>query len=498
MANDAGDSAHERRLAEHLYGRIQNRLRVVRAPARTERLLSYGWLDGLNSLILQGDTFMAEQQPGETEKDEISPAYSNYVLAVLFLVYVINFVDRQILSVFIEPIKQEFGVSDTVMGLLVGFAFALFYTIAGIPIARWADRGNRRSIIALGLTVWSGMTVWCGYARSFGQLALLRVGVGVGEAAGSPPAHSLISDYFPPSKRATAMGIYAWGVYIGSALAYLGGGYLQEQFAEDWRTPFILLGLPGLLLAVVVRFTVKEPPRGYSEKGAVNSEPSTLRETLSYLLSCPSWLNLVVGSCFLSLMGYGVLMWGYVFFGRVHHMSPMDIGLWMALIVGLGGSLGTLAGGAITDRLSQRDPAWAMRFPARATWACLPFAFVFLLSDSNQVAMVSFFIFYVLANIYVPAMHSLNQNLARLSMRATAAAILLFIVNLVGAGFGPLLVGFMNDLYAPYWGEQAIRYSLLSVSVLGALGAIFFQRSARTLAEDLHKRDEGFTSLSSQ
>lgn len=433
-------------------------------------------------------------QPDENEKVVITPAYSNYVLAVLFLVYVINFLDRQILSVFIGPIKKEFGVSDTVMGLLVGFAFALFYTIAGIPIARWADRGNRRSIIALGLAFWSAMTVWCGFARSFGQLALLRVGVGVGEAAGSPPAHSLISDYFSPSKRATAMGIYAWGVYVGSALAYLGGGYLREQFSEDWRTPFILLGLPGLLIALVVRFTVKEPPRGYSEKSVVSSEPSTFRETLNYLFSCPSWRNLVAGSCFLSLMGYGVLMWGYEFFGRVHHMSPMDIGLWMAGIVGVGGSLGTLAGGAITDRLSQRDPAWAMRFPARATWACLPFAFVFLLSDSSYVAMVSFFVFYVLANMYVPAMHSLNQNLARLSMRATAAAILLFVVNLVGAGFGPLLVGVMNDLYAPYWGEQSIRYSLLSVSVMGVMGAIYFQRSARTLADDLSSRDRDFPS----
>lgn len=432
----------------------------------------------------------------KTEDFEAAPkgwlgtGYSNYVLGVLFLVYVINFVDRQILSVFIGPIKQEFGASDTEMGFLVGFAFALFYTIAGIPIARWADRGSRRSIIALGLTVWSAMTVGCGYARSFTQLALLRVGVGVGEAAGSPPAHSLISDYFPPEKRATALGIYAWGVYIGSALAYLGGGYLREQFVDDWRTPFILVGLPGLFFALVVRFTVREPRRGISEKTLMNAEPTTFGETLSYLLACPSWVNLVVGSCFLSLMGYGVLMWGYEFFGRVHGMSPMEIGLWMAGIVGIGGSLGTLVGGAITDRLAQRDPAWAMRFPARTTWACLPFAFVFLLSDSITLAMAGFFVFYVLANIYVPAMHSLNQNLARLNMRATATAIILFIVNLVGAGLGPLLVGFMNDQYAVRWGDEAIRYSLLSVSVLGALGAIFFHRSARTLAEDFARRDK--------
>ena len=431
---------------------------------------------------------MMERQPQENPGKPITPGYSNYVLGVLFLVYVVNFVDRQILSVFIGPIKQEFGVSDTAMGLLVGFAFALFYTIAGIPIARWADRGNRRSIIALGLTVWSAMTVGCGFVRNFAQLALFRVGVGVGEAAGTPPAHSIISDYFPASKRATALGIYAWGVYFGSALAYLGGGYLRELFVDDWRTPFILLGLPGLFLALVVRFTVREPPRGYSDSPDVVAEPTTLGETLRYLLSCASWRNLVAGSCFLSIMGYGVLMWGYEFFGRVHHMSPMDIGLWMAAIVGLGGSLGTLVGGTVTDRLSQRDPAWAMRFPAWVTWSCLPFSFLFLLSDSILVAMLSFFVFYFLANIYVPAMHSLNQNLARLSMRATAAAILLFIVNLVGAGLGPLLVGFLNDQYAASWGDEAIRYSLLSISVLGAFGAIFFHRSARTLAGDLERR----------
>ncbi len=166
--------------------------------------------------------------------EEISPGYARYVLGVLFIVYVINFIDRQVLSVFIGPIKEEFAVSDTQMGLLVGFGFALFYTFAGIPIARWADRGNRRSIIALGLTVWSAMTVISGVTRNFAQLALARIGVGVGEAAGSPPAHSLISDYFAPENRGRALAIYAWGVYIGSALAYLGGGYL-EPHRPAWR-----------------------------------------------------------------------------------------------------------------------------------------------------------------------------------------------------------------------------------------------------------------------
>ena len=206
----------------------------------------------------------------DARSDEFSPAYANYVLGVLFVVYVFNFIDRQAMSVFIGPIKAEFGASDTAMGLLVGFAFALLYTIAGIPIARWADSGNRRSIIAIGLTLWSAMTVASGMARSFAQLALARVFVGIGEAAGTPPAHSLLADYFPLSRRATALAIYSAGAFVGSGLAYLGGGYLREYF--DWRMAFIVLGAPGLLVALLVRFTVREPPRGYSEQRVASVE----------------------------------------------------------------------------------------------------------------------------------------------------------------------------------------------------------------------------------
>jgi predicted MFS family arabinose efflux permease len=420
-----------------------------------------------------------------SDSGEISPGYANYVLGVLFTVYVINFIDRQLLSVFIGPIKAEFGVSDTVMGLLVGFAFALFYTFAGIPIARWADRGNRRSIIAIGLAVWSAMTVACGLARNFAQLALARIGVGVGEAAGSPPAHSLISDYFPPNRRATALGIYAWGVYIGSALAYLGGGYLREHF--DWRVAFFALGAPGLAFALVVRFTVREPPRGHSERVSADAVPSTLGETLRHLLACRSWVYLIAGTSFLSIIGYGVLMWGFEFFGRVHGMSPVDVGFSMAVVVGIGGSLGTYAGGRLVDQLGERDPGWYMRLPAFVTLAGLPLAIGFLLTESSGRSLAYFFPFYVLTNFYVPAMHTLNQNLAKLRMRATAAAIMLFIVNIVGAGVGPFIVGFLNDAYAARFGDDAIRYSLLTISATGPLGALFFYLSSRSLNDDLRR-----------
>ena len=191
--------------------------------------------------------------------DEISAGYANYVLGMLLVVNIMNFVDRQVLSIFIGPIKAEFGISDTSMGFLVGFAFAIFYTIAGIPIARLADRSSRRNIIAVGIALWSAMTVASGLARSFLHLALARVFVGIGEAAASPPSHSLLSDYFPVNRRATAIGIYASGVYLGSAIAYLFGGYLRANF--DWRIAFFVLGVPGLLVALIIRFTVREEPK---------------------------------------------------------------------------------------------------------------------------------------------------------------------------------------------------------------------------------------------
>jgi MFS family permease len=425
---------------------------------------------------------------GAGRGEEFSSGYSNYVLAVLFVVYVINFIDRQVLSVFIGPIKEEFGVSDSAMGFLVGFAFALFYTFAGIPIARWADRGNRRTIIAIGLAVWSGMTVASGLARNFVQLALARVGVGVGEAAGSPPAHSLISDYFPPHRRATALGIYAWGVYIGSALAYLFGGYLREHF--DWRMAFLLLGAPGLFFALVVRFTVKEPPRGLSEPGSGEIAETTTMETLTHLLTCRSWVYLIAGASFLSITGYGVLMWGYEFFGRVHGLPFVEIGVWMAIIVGFGGSIGTLAGGTITDRLGQQDPGWYMRLPAAINLAAIPFAIAFLLAEESTMALLFFFPFYVLANFYVPALHTINQNLAKLRMRATAAAIMLFVINIIGAGAGPLIVGILNDAFAERYGDEAIRYSLLCITLTSVLGSLFFYLSSRTLADDLERARE--------
>lgn len=435
------------------------------------------------------NTTAADPQSAPAGEFSASSSYANYVLLMLFVVYVFNFIDRQIMSVFIGPIQQEFDLSDTAVGLLVGFAFALLYTFAGIPIARWADRGNRRTIIALGLTVWSAMTVATGFAKSFTQLFLARVGVGLGEAAGTPPAHSLIADYFPLRRRATALAVYSSGVFVGAAFAYLGGGYLREFF--EWRTAFIVVGVPGILFALMVRFTIKEPPRGYSEQRHTEAPVTTsLAETFVFLCRSKAWVNLIIGASFLSVIGYGVLMWGFEFYGRIHSMNPIEIGQWMALIVGLGGGLGTVLGGRLVDRLNQVKPSLAVAVPAYIVLLSIPVGAVVLLSDNKLLSLCCFFPFYLMLNSYIPMMYSTNQSLAKLEMRATASAILLFVINIIGAGAGPFLVGLLSDLLMATFGQQAIRYSLFIVMVVGCGGGSFFLLSARHLQRDLDRASQ--------
>ena len=422
-----------------------------------------------------------------TSEPEFSPGYARYVLGVLSLVYVFNFIDRQILAMLLEPIQQDLGVSDTRMGFLSGFAFALFYTFAGIPIARWADTGSRRTIIALGLTVWSAMTAACGLAQSFVQLALARVGVGIGEAAGSPPAHSLISDYFPPQRRGTALSVYSMGVYVGAAIAFLAGGYLREHF--DWRVAFLVVGVAGLPLAVLLRATVREPPRGLSESGPTDARTDSVWEVMRFLASRRSFVFLVAAASIQSISGYGVLAWGPTFLGRVHQMGGVEIGVWFGLTVGLGGIGGAFLGGSIADRLGARDSRWYLFLSAIVCLTGVPFAAGFALAGDATTALLCFIPFYVLAAMYVGPMLWMVQGLVKLRMRAMASAILLFILNLVGLGLGPLLIGFMNDQLADRFGVEAIRYSLLVVGMVGVPSSAFFLLASRTLREDLRARD---------
>ena len=424
----------------------------------------------------------------EQQQSEVTSLYSYYVLALLSIVYVFNFIDRQIMAVLIDPIKAEFGVSDTAMGFLSGFAFVFFYTLVGIPIARWADRGSRRFIITVAIAVWSLMTAASGLARSFAQLAVIRVLVGVGEAGATPPSHSLLSDYFPLNKRATALAIYSWGVYIGAALAFPIGGYLVAHYG--WRTAFYAVGLPGVALSLLVWFTVRELPRGRAETGAANVEHASLGEVVRFLLSRRSFMLIVLGSSLQSLSGFGVITWGAPFLSRVHAMGWTEIGVTMGWIIGIAGCTGVFLGGKLADRLGRRDTAWYMRLPALESFLCIPFVTGFALLADTRLAVLSFIPFYFLGAAYVGPMHAMVQSLVRVRMRATASAILLFVVNMIGAGLGPLAIGLLNDyVFGPIYGEMAIRYSIFVIGLVGGLASILFWQASKSLSADLANRD---------
>ena len=266
-----------------------------------------------------------------------------YAVGLLTLVYTFNFIDRQLLAILQESIKLDLSLSDSQLGLLTGFAFAVFYVTAGIPIARWADRSNRRNIIALAIGLWSLMTALSGMAQNYAQLLVARIGVGVGEAGGSPPAHSIISDIFPAHKRASALSFYSTGVNIGILFGFLAGGWLNEFFG--WRVAFMVVGVPGLLIALLVRTTLAEPIRGLAEQRTVADEPVPLGTVLSLLWSRSSFRHMALAGALNAFAGYSTSSWTASFMIRSHNMTTGELGTWLALIMGLGGAIGVLFGG---------------------------------------------------------------------------------------------------------------------------------------------------------
>ncbi len=429
-----------------------------------------------------------------TNPREVSPGYKRYVLVLLVVVYVFNFIDRTILSILLEPIKAEFDLSDTQLGFLSGLAFALFYTFLGIPIARWADRGVRRSIIALAVLTWSGMTALTGFAQSFSMLLAARIGVGIGEAGCSPPAHSLLSDYFPAERRATALGTYALGIPIGSGIGYLAGGWLAEWF--DWRTAFIVVGLPGVLLAGLVRLTLREPIRGAYDVTApasaneTDDDRTSLVGVLGFMLSLRSFRHMSIGAALHAFYGYGAGAFNPAFFVRSHQLSVGEIGTWLAAIGFTGGVIGVYLGGFLSDRVAERDVRWYMWLPALSTAIYLPFAFLLYLWPTPHAALLMALPGALLGGMYLGPTFAMTQTLVRPEMRALASAILLFIINLIGLGFGPQGVGLLSDVLQPEFGVESLRYALLiTVVTFAAWSVVHYALAARTLREDLQAKD---------
>lgn len=404
-----------------------------------------------------------------------------YVLFILFLVYTFNYVDRQVLVILAQPIKLEFGLKDWQIGFLTGTAFALFYATLGMPIARLADRSHRVNIIAISLTLWSAMTAVCAATTSFVQLAFARVGVGIGEAGGSPPALSLISSYFDRGQRATAMGVYSLGPTVGILLGFVVGGWVNARYG--WRAAMLAAGLPGLLLAALVKLTIPEPrsaPGGGGEQLTEAQPPfwSTVR-TL-FAVPCFTLLNVATVAAGISLFGF--MVWVPVFLIREFSLSTREVGTVVGLCAGLAGSIGVFGGGWLSDRLSKRDHRWQLRVPGLTTLAFWPLVLLVINAGSKQTAFMLLVPTYMFALAYTGPSWAVLQSIVPANMRAMAAAILLFLVNLVGLALGPQLVGLMSDVFQGHAeGVGGLRLAISIVSVGSLIATVLFFLGSKAL-----------------
>jgi MFS family permease len=414
-----------------------------------------------------------------------SAAYRWYALVLLVVVYVFNFIDRSILGILVQPIKDELGVSDTAMGFLGGIAFAIFYTFLGIPIARLADTGSRINVLTVSLVLWSGATALCGLAQSFFQLLAARIGVAVGEAGGSPPSHSMISDMFPPERRATALAIYALGIPIGTMLGNLGGGWINEAF--DWRTAFVVVGVPGVVLALVLRLTLREPPRGAAEGAELaRGDAPPVSEVFRHLWARRSFRFLTLGGALHAFVGYGVSYWIPAMFARSHGLSTGEMG--QALFyLGFASIAGTFLGGYLGDRMGAKDARWYVWLPGIATMVSLPFsAFVYLWGEPHTALWV-LAVPYFLGAYYLGPTFSMVQGMVGLRMRALAASISLFILNIIGLGLGPQFTGITSDVLhaTTSLGSESLRWALVISLTFNLVSAVLYLLAGRTLAADL-------------
>ncbi|WP_297339703.1 MFS transporter [Pseudophaeobacter sp.] len=403
-------------------------------------------------------------------------------LAVLFLVSTSNVVDRQIVTVLLEPIKAEFGVSDTMLGLLSGLAFALFYVTLGLPIARLADSKNRKVIIGAAITVWSLMTVLCGVAQSFFQLALARVGVGAGEAGAVPPSQSLLADYFPPERRSLALAVFFMSAAAGNVLGLIVGGQIADAYG--WRWTFVIFGLPGLLLALLVWFVLDEP-RNLPKFKVETKDTESFREALAILKKKPAFVNSVIGMVLYYTMIYGVLTFSISFVIRTQGLSLADASAYYGAIGLIAAIIGNPFGGWLADKLSKSNTAWLGRLPGYGFLLAFPLFLTSYLTGSLTVLLVFLALGMFVMMMATPPIFSCLHAVCGTARRATAIAIAYFFANLIGVGLGPVITGVLSDYFAASIGPaEGLRYALAVMTVLYLPSAFFMLRAARTLEQD--------------
>ncbi len=412
------------------------------------------------------------------------------LLYTLLVVYILNFLDRQILNILGEPIKADLGLSDTALGLLAGPAFAVFYALLGLPIARYADRvgTNRVTLIAISLAIWSAMTALCGFAQNFTQLLFARIGVGVGEAGCTPAAHSLISDSVPAAKRPSAIAFYGMGVPIGTLLGLVIGGTVNDIYG--WRAALMLVAVPGLLLALIVPFLMREPRRqavALAELAAQTTPKAAVStaDALRALFASRAYMLLLAAASVTAFLSYGKGLWTISFFVRSHGLSTTQVGLAMAVALGAAGVLGTWLGGWMADRFGSVDKRHLLTTPALGMAVAAPFLFFGYLVEDWRMAVALIIVPTMLNAAYYGPTYACVQGLVRPELRAIAAAVMLFGQNFIGLGLGPFLFGALSDALLPYAGTESVRWVLYGAAWLGVIPAYFFWRASLRLGAEL-------------
>ena len=438
-------------------------------------------------------------------QNAIKPAHSNsyrtLVLSMLVLVYAFNFLDRQIIGILAEPIKAEFGLSDKQMGLLLGPSFAILYAVLGVPIAWLADRKSRAWIMTIALALWSGMTALCGVAGSFTQLFMARIGVGVGEAGGVAPAYSLISDFTPPEKRGRALAAYSFGIPIGSAIGIVFGGVISTIL--DWRWAFIIVGLMGIAIAPIFRFIVREPKRGYYDPPSAQIEPASIKQVGRTIFKKPSFWFMSFGAASSSMMGYGLFGWMASYLVRSFGDELPEFFSWLpswmlpetptpvlyaayfyGTIILLSGMLGMWLGGSLSDKFGSKSKRAYVLVPTIAFAIIVPFYMLGLMSNNLLVVFFALMIPTGLGLVWLGPVLAAIQGIAPPNMRASAAALFLLINNLIGIALGPLLIGVISDALNAKYGDESLRYSILTGTIFYVIAAVLLFMASRYISDD--------------
>jgi MFS family permease len=418
-----------------------------------------------------------------------SEAYRRYVLFASTLVCMWGGLDSGLLGILMQPIKEDLQLSDTQLGLLSGIAFGLFYATLGVPIARWADRGNRTTIAALAIALWGAAVMACVFIGNFLQLLLLRMGTAIGDAGCRPPTYSLLGDYFPePAARTKAMGIFWSSGALSGLVSFVVGGWLNELYG--WRFTFFLMGLPGFIIAVLVKLTVVEPRALRSQENVSERQPYSIKSVIVFLWNQRSTRHLIIAFTVLQITNVGLIPWYAAFMMRSHSMGTAELGVWLGPIFGIGGTTGALLGGYVVGRWFAGDEKGQLRLGATMIGSVVPVFMVFLLVPHRWQALVALLVVMVALCFFIGPTFTLLQRLVVDEARATSLAVVMLFVNLIGMGIGPLMVGMLSDLLTPFVAHESLRYAMLIVSLLALWSACHFWRAGRTVKEDLHAMAE--------